>query len=235
MTRAVCVVVIAIMIGCYHDPIGQPIPATPPSQRTKPPPPQVPVGTNANAVTENSGMSEELINFIQSPDRESYLTLRETVISSDKYEPYSDELDTACELLEQEKFEDASDTIQNAMSNLLLSPRAHQLLGFIHYKLGNEKAAQIEMMIGFTCIDGILATGDGSTGTPYIVVRTSDEHDVIEHLEKQFKQQSLIHRDGRLLDLIECTDGSKYWFDITDAYNHMAKTLEQAMLRPLIK
>ena len=85
----------------------------------------------------------------------------------------------------------------------------------------------MEMMIGDACIEGILATGDGSEGNPYIVIRTSDEHDVIEHLEKQLKQQSLMPKDDKHFDRIECTDGSKYWFDITDAYNHMAESFGQ--------
>ncbi len=48
------------------------------------------------------------------------------------------------------------------MGNLILSPRAHQLLGFLHHKLGDEQAATMEMIIGNACIEGILATGGGS-------------------------------------------------------------------------
>lgn len=169
-------------------------------------------------------MREELIQFIQSPDRDSYLAFRAKLVASDGYEPYSDEIHTAGELYEQQKIDDARKTIQKAMGNLILSPRAHQFLGFLHHKLGNEQAAQMEMMIGHACIEGILATGDGSANNPYIVSRTSDEHDVIEYLDKQLKQQSLTLKDDKHLDLIQCTDGSEYWFDITDAYNQLSKS-----------
>ena len=170
-------------------------------------------------------MSEELVAFFQSPDRDSYLAIREKIISSDFYQPYSDELGTVEGLFQQNKLEEARDAIADAMTNLMLSPRAHQLLGFLHHKLGDEQAAQMEMMIGRACVEGILATGDGSVNAPYVVVRTSDEHDVIEYLGKELKQQSLTEEGKKHLDLIECTDGSKYWFDVTDAYNHLSKSL----------
>jgi len=97
----------------------------------------------------------------------------------------------------------------------MLSPRAHQMPGFLNHKLGDEKAAQMEGMIGRACIEGLLATGDGTEQRPYIVLRTSDEHDVIEHFERELKQQSLTNSDDKHIDLVECTDGSKYWFDRT--------------------
>ncbi len=172
-------------------------------------------------------MREELIQFIQSPDRDTYLAFRAKLIASEGYEPYSDEIDAAGELYEQQKIEEARDAIQNSMGNLILSPRAHQLLGFLHHKLGDEQAAQMEMMIGQACLEGILASGDGSANNPYVVARTSDEHDVIESLGKQLKQQSLSHSDDKHLDLIQCTDGSEYWFDITDAYNQLSSSLDK--------
>lgn len=169
-------------------------------------------------------MREQLIQFIQSPDRDTYLTFRAKLIAVDGFDPYSDEILLADELYEKQKIHEARDTIQNAMRNLMLSPRAHQMLAFLHRKLGDEHAAQMEMLIGQACIEGILASGDGSTNNPYIVVRTSDEYDVIESLGKQFKQQALTHKDDKHFDLIECTDGSEYWFDITDAYNQLSKS-----------
>lgn len=169
-------------------------------------------------------MHEELIDFVMSQDRDSYLEFREKVISSDSYQPYSDELDTAVELCDQEKWEEARDLVQNAMGNLILSPRAHRMVGFLHHKLGDDQAAQFESMIAQCCLIGIQATGDGSVDDPFIVVRTSDEHDLIEHLGKQPQQQSLTHQGDRHLDVITCVDGTEYWFDITAAHNQLSKS-----------
>jgi len=157
----------------------------------------------ADSDSKGNDMREDLIEFLQEPNRETYLTFRAKIIASDNYSPYSNEFDTATELCEQERIEDARETLQDAMGNLMLSPRAHHLLGFLHHKLENERAAEMELMIGDACLQGILATGDGSKDAPYIVVRTSDEHDIISHLEKQFKQQSLTHVDEKHFDLIQ--------------------------------
>lgn len=172
-------------------------------------------------------MRELLFQLIQSPSRENYLAIRASLVASDSYEPYSDEMEKASQLYELSKFEEARDTIRSAIKNLILSPRAHQLLALLLYKLGDTQASQMEMMIGSACIEGILATGDGSEHGPYIVARTSDEYDVIEHHGKQLKQQSLMQRDGKYLDLIECTDGSEFWFDITDAYNRLSTSFKR--------
>lgn len=223
--RTVFVIVVAVTIFCATESDTQPPlkPVGPVTEHTDTPRESC---TDDNA-TEKNDMREELTQFIQSPGRGTYLAFREKIIASDAYEPYSDEIDTAGELYEQQKIQDARDVLQKAMGNLMLSPRAHQLLGFLHHKLGDEQAAQMEMMIGQACVEGILATGDGSADEPYIVVRTSDEHDVIEHLEKELKQQSLTHKNDRHLDLIQCTDGTEYWFDISDAYIHLSKSFGQ--------
>jgi leucyl aminopeptidase len=59
--------------------------------------------------------------------------------------------------------------MERAMSNLLLSPRAHRLLSFLYAKEGNEEAAAMEFEIAETCIQGILATGEGSRENPFLV------------------------------------------------------------------
>lgn len=172
----------------------------------------------------NGSLAEEFGQLIRSPSRSTYLSIREKLISSDAYQPYSDEFDVVGELFEQQKIDEATETLHGAMRNLMLSPRAHRLLGFLHHKLGDEQAAQAEMLIGRACLLGILATGDGTRDNPYIVARTSDEYDVIEHFQKELKQQSLTHTGDRHFDSIQCTDGSEYWFDITDAYDQLSKS-----------
>ena len=227
MMRAVIVIVSAITIGCSTNLDPQaPLAIVLPAAEHTDTPLQSATSTD-DATKEKNDVREELIQFIQSPDRGTYLAFREKIIASDAYAPYSDEIDTVGELYEQQKIEDARNVLQKAMGNLMLSPRAHQLLGFLHHKLGDKQAAQMEMMIGQACLKGILATGDGSANRPFIVVRTSDEHDVIEHLEKELKLQSLTHKSDKHFDLIQCTDGTEYWFDISDAYNKMSKSFGQ--------
>jgi hypothetical protein len=73
-------------------------------------------------------MKDLLIDFLKSPDRESYLSLRDAVVSSDQYEPYSFELEEVGKLLDAGELTEARERISASMPNLLLSPRAHLML-----------------------------------------------------------------------------------------------------------
>ncbi|MEL6108499.1 MAG: DUF4919 domain-containing protein [Planctomycetota bacterium] len=172
-----------------------------------------------------SPSGEAFAALIDSPNRESYIKVYESLVRSEAYNPYSNEVDEAYELFEDGKATEARAKLQDAMGNLILSPRAHDFLGFLYHQLGDEQKAEMELRVSFACILGILATGDGSSEKPYLVARTSDEYDVLRHLKKQFRQQSLIEREGKHFDKIECADGSEYWFDITDSYGRLGAML----------
>jgi hypothetical protein len=178
---------------------------------------------------------DELFNkFTASPDRESYLAVREALISSEFYDPNSTELGEVEEFLDSGPYvfelAGARDRIDAAMPNLILSPSAHLLKAFIAKESGDEKVVQIEKNIAGVCLLGLLSTGDGSKANPYLVVRTSDEHDVLGYLGKEFSKQSLIHDGDRRLDRIRCQDGTEVWFDVTDVFNGLKNRTSE---RPL--
>lgn len=169
-------------------------------------------------------MQELFLQFLSDPKRESYLVVRELVLQSEKYAPYSDEFKTASELYDQEKWDEARKALQESMPNLLLSPRAHHLLGFLFAKSENHQAAEMEMYIAHACLKGIESTGDGSPESPYLVLRTTDEYDLLEHLGKERKTQFLLNLGDRHLDLMQCKDGTDVHFDITVPYTQMSKS-----------
>lgn len=182
--------------------------------------------TDSPTQTESTEVDGDVFDqFVQSPSREGYLKLRRELVESSAYRPYSDEIRNAEELFSSGKIKEAQKLIQNSKRNLMLSPRAHQFLGFLHHKMGDEQGAQAEMMIAFACLEGILATGDGSEDAPYVVLRTSDEYDVLEYLGKESKKQSLLQLGEKHIDLIECVDGTEYRFDVTDAYNQLSELM----------
>lgn len=170
-------------------------------------------------------MRDRFNEFLKAPSVETYLAVREALIASDGYQPYSNEFDTAGQLYEEGKLSEACGVMERAMSNLLLSPRAHRMLSFLYFKEGNEEAAGMEYAIAESCLQGILATGEGSLEKPFLVVRTSDEYDVLEHFDKKLAQQSLRGGDSKRFDVISCVDGTEYVFDITDAYNQLSQSL----------
>src|SRR5262245_31281261 len=119
-------------------------------------------------------MRDVFFAFLESPTRETYLAVHEAVSTSEQYSPYSNEMDSIDDLLEQERYADIRAQISESMPNLLLSPRAHLLLGLVSDRTGDEKGAQMERFIATACAEGILSTGDGSRERPYLVLRTSD-------------------------------------------------------------
>jgi len=161
-------------------------------------------------------MLEKFFAFIGSPNRDKYLAIREEIIVSEQYDPYSSDLDHANALLNAGEYREARESISGSMPNLLLSPSAHYLLSLIAGKLNDQKSAELEGAIASSCVKGILATGDGSHEKPYIVVRMSDEYDVAHCLGKQNTEQSLISDGDKCYDLLRCGDGSELWFEITD-------------------
>lgn len=168
-------------------------------------------------------MRDEFMKFLQEPNRDSYLAVRAQLIASPAYDPYSRDLDQVEELLEQSGPQAACDAIQAALPNLLLSPRAHLLMSYLQHQLGNEDAAEMEMLVGQLCLQGILETGDGSAERPWLVLRTSDEYDVLQHFEKELQQQALAGEGDKKRDILTCTDGTVYHFDITDAFQQLTK------------
>ena len=164
-------------------------------------------------------MQEKLVAFLNSPGLETYLAIREEVIGSSQYAPYSEELDSADQLLDAGEYMEARQRITESMPNLLLSPRAHYLLCRIARALNDHNTAESELKMFVVCLAGILQTGDGSHERPYVVVRVDDEYDLIHwELRKERVGQSLIQKEEKCYDVLRLEDGSELWFDITDAF-----------------
>ncbi len=172
-------------------------------------------------------MRELFVDFVRSPSRDTYLAVHEELTSLSVYNPYSRELDDVNQLIEQERWSDADAALNSAMPQLILTPRAHLLSAIIAENQGDEHRARMESAIAVACVDGILATGDGTESQPYTVTRTTDEYDVLSYIGKEFQRQSLCDIDGRRIDQIECTDGSAVCFDITRAFERLHHLLDE--------
>ena len=77
-------------------------------------------------------------------------------------------------------------------------------------------------------LQGLLTTGDGTRGNPYVVCHAADEHDVVAALGHEAAGQSLVEHEGRLCDVLVCSDGREVWFDVTDLL------VRRAARKPLI-
>jgi len=166
-------------------------------------------------------MQELLLQFVQDPNAENFLALRNSLIESERYDPYSDEMTLVDSLIESEKWSEAQEALGTAMPNLILSPRAHLMMSFIAEKLDQEMAQKMEGFLASACCQGIVETGDGTKESPYLVTRTSDEYDVLSYLQKEFVEQSLVHVDEKSFDVVKCSDGTELWFDISVCFGKL--------------
>jgi hypothetical protein len=163
-------------------------------------------------------MSDAILDFLAKPNPKSFMAAREYVLKHPTYRPYSDELEELDVMIDAEDYEAVLKLAPAALPNLMLSPRLHLMLAYTHRRLGDERKADMESAIARACIEGILMTGRGTREEPWLVLRASDEYDVLMFIDRRMEEQELVHDGNRALDRLVCADGKESWFDITDAY-----------------
>lgn len=195
--------------------------AAPPAEPAKAPPAE-PAKTPP-AVAE---INAKFAAFLKEPTKENFLAVRQLVVASPAYQPYSDDLGDIDDLLGEKKYAEAEARFKAALPNLLLSPRAHRFAAQAAKARGDEAAASDEAAAAEKCLKGILDTGDGSEKAPYLVVRVSDEYDLLRHLEKRSHGQGLRWKDKQICDVLRITGGGELWFDISDVLQKKLGTLK---------
>jgi hypothetical protein len=98
----------------------------------------------------------------------------------------------------------------------VLPPRVHFLPADAPEALGDAATVELERSLFVLTLQGLLATGDGSRGNPFVVCHPTDECDLVEVLGTEPAGQSLLEESGRLLDRLVCRDGRRLWFDVTE-------------------
>ena len=169
-------------------------------------------------------MKEKFITYLQTPTLENFLSVREALLKTDKFNPYSDELDDVPARLESGDFKSVVEKIHRHLwPNHLLSPGAHFHLSFACHKLGQEQEAQAEYFIYGSLMRGIEQTGDGTPDKPFLVSRTSDEYDYLFAHRLSFAGQALMMKNGREFDVMSVEGRDSIWFDITEIKHIMER------------
>jgi hypothetical protein len=96
-----------------------------------------------------------------------------------------------------------------------LSPAVHALAAQSARTSGDAEDAELEEFLFEVCLEGILASGDGSAESPYMVVCSADEQHVCQKLALEPGPQALINCSGTALDVVQCLDGTDVWFDLS--------------------
>jgi hypothetical protein len=166
-----------------------------------------------------------VFDFVADPTKENFLKHRELIITNPDYDPDSDDLKILKKLYENKEYDKLNYYVT---INVLLSPRAHFLKFISLNEIGNTKAAESIVFICHNILNCIEKTGDGTIENPYIVIRTSDEDDLLElRLSKKYLQKRLIQHEDKYLDVLTLEDGSELYFDITDAYKRSKFLLDK--------
>jgi hypothetical protein len=158
---------------------------------------------------------ENFLEFIKESSTEAFQGLRQQLAASDRYAPYSNELNMLIATLCGGEPQAAIDLFWRSFPNLLISPLAHFILSQAYLDLKREDEAEGEKAMGHLILKSILSTGKGTRKKPYAVMRVEDEKDVLSVLKKQASSQFLVRDKSRVFDLLRCSDGTEVYFDIT--------------------
>lgn len=164
-------------------------------------------------------MHEELQTFLESPTARTYRRVREALLEEMAAGEVAATSGSAlAELADLAAAEDyaallkLTDDLQPAWA---LSPRVHFYAALAAEALGESEIAEIERFTCQSCLDGILATGDGTADAPYLITYLSDEYDVLMALGLEPRSQVVVDRQGMLCDVARCADGEQVWFELS--------------------
>jgi tetratricopeptide (TPR) repeat protein len=182
------------------------------------------------ATTTDAEFSGMIARFLAQPSKENFTAVQGRVIADRGYDQTARGLDDMLELYRQKQYAKAIDRFQAAQPDLALSPQAHFYAARCYEELGQKEMQKKELAVVRACLEGLLATGDGSPERPFVVTHASDEYDLLTcPLKTESKSQSSTHKKGRWYDVLECSNGKTYWFDITLTFGRESKPAAPAI------
>jgi len=161
-------------------------------------------------------MFQEFARFLTLPSRATYLAARSAWLQLNVEPLTPADLQAVSELLAAGEVTAVIEQVHGWKSRAALSPRVHYFAAEAHESLGEAEQAEMERWVFSACLQGILATGDGTRRKAYIVSQLSDEYDVLKLLGLRSEKQHLVQRASRSYDVLTCTDGSQLWFNVSD-------------------
>lgn len=178
-------------------------------------------------------MFQEFARFVEQPSRATFLAARSAWLTLNVAPLTPADLQSVAELLAAGEAAAVIKRVHGWKARAAFSPRAHYFAGEAHALLGELDQAECERMVFTACLQGILATGDGSRRKPYLISQIPDEYDVLKLLGLNCEKQRLVQNKSRSCDVLSCEDGSQVWFNISDLVAVPARTKVQN--QPLVQ
>ena len=160
-------------------------------------------------------MQRQLEAFVDEPSRQTYLAVRDAVLAASPLRIAATDLAELERLLGVGEARQVLDRLDALPPSKVLSPRVHLLAAEAAEAVGDIGGGEVERFLFVLCLQGLLATGEGSAAEPYLVSHVTDEYDLLEALELEPAGQSLVEDSGRLCDVLTCSNGREVWFDLT--------------------
>jgi hypothetical protein len=177
------------------------------------------------------GMQRQFSQFVELPSRENYLAACRAVLRATPLPLAASDLAELVRLLDAADYQEVLDRIELLPPSKALSPRVHFLAAEAAEALGDTETGEVERFLFVLCLQGLLATGDGTLASPFVVCHATDEHDILEAVDREPAGQSLVCHEGRMLDAVTCTDGRQYWFDVSALFPRAPRAVKAAVRR----
>lgn len=169
----------------------------------------------------NEIMHQQYQAFLEEPTAANYRRARSAMLALDDFEASPLLLHEVARLCDRRRFDEAHERLEAMAADWALSPRYHELAARVAEQLDDEEDAELERFVAACCLRGVLATGDGSRRFPYLVTYNSDAQDILRFRGLEPLRQALHEHRGRRYDVVECHDGTRCWFDVTDIFRQL--------------
>lgn len=156
---------------------------------------------------------EQILALVLEPSAATYGAVLRSIVEHKDFNYRSHDLRTLWEQFNTGDFVTVRDRLRDLSSLWVHNPDYHVLAFGVAKRLGDQKSMALESRFRQSCLQGMLASGDGSLARPYQVAYIDDEYALLRDLNKEAKKQSLV-QDGRIVDVFECVDGSTVHFQL---------------------
>lgn len=160
------------------------------------------------------GFDEVVAAFLEEPTPPALAELREQIQADPAYSTTGATLADAASLLDGGRSAEAVTLLARQRRANFLSPRGHLLFSRALTAQGRSALAELEEELAGIALETLLDSGSGERSRPFVVLRISDEYDVLARLGFRHARQGVTVDGSRVLDVFEGEDGSSLWFEL---------------------
>lgn len=160
------------------------------------------------------GFDDTVAAFLANPTSHAVYELRRAIQQDPHYAPSGSTLITAAALLEEGKAAKAVGMLAATRQANFLSPRGHLLFSKALAAAGEHDLAALEADLSDISLQTLLVSGSGERSRPYVVLRLSDEYDILAALEREPVSQGVRLDGSRVVDEFVFDDDSSLNFEL---------------------